>query len=96
MKNLRNSTKTPNFARKIRKRKEKHGKNPLSRHGHIPFSAPLQRSIEKEKTTSEDVEIGAKQPAMANFIAFFKKNVQNYLQDLGFMPIFAAKLRLYA
>lgn len=92
-KNLRNSAKTPIFARKFRKRKEKHGKNPLSRNGHLPFWAPLQHTPKKAKTTREDAKIGARHPAIANFIAFLKKNVQNYLQDLGFMPIFAAKLQ---
>jgi hypothetical protein len=33
-----------------------------------------------------------KSPAKDNFLTFFKKNVQNYLQDKGFMPIFAPEL----
>jgi hypothetical protein len=37
--------------------------------------------------------MSVKPPANANFMAFFRKNVQNYLQDLGFMPIFAPNLQ---
>jgi len=28
----------------------------------------------------------------AKILAFFRKNVQNYLQECGFMPIFAPKM----
>jgi hypothetical protein len=41
-------------------------------------------------------KIGKKTPENANILAFFKKNVQNYLQECGFMPIFAPKLCLRA
>jgi hypothetical protein len=91
---LCNSKKTPTFAHKIRKRKEKHGKKALSQNGYLHQKAPLWHFREKEENSIEDVKKDAELPATSNFMAFLQKNVVNYLQDLGFMPIFAAKLRL--
>ena len=53
-------------------------------------------ALNKRKNACQRVENRKKYTVTANFMAFFKKNVQNNLRDYGFMPIFAPKLWHYA
>ena len=42
----------------------------------------MQHTPKKAKTTREDAKIGARHPAIANFIAFLKKCQSNYQKKI--------------